>query len=115
VVSSYQQLIDNVATAGALVVALNLLTMGLGFGLARIFGLPTTQAVTITFEVGVQNLALSFAINFNMLMRPDLAVAGLLYAAIMPATALAFVSIGRRLIAREEHTAAAAGVRAVSR
>jgi BASS family bile acid:Na+ symporter len=115
VVSSYQQLIDNVATAGALVVALNLLTMGLGFGLARIFGLPTTQAVTITFEVGVQNLALSFAINFNMLMRPDLAVAGLLYAAIMPATALAFVSIGRRLIAREEHAAVAANVRAVSR
>jgi BASS family bile acid:Na+ symporter len=115
VVSSYQQLIDNVATAGALVVALNLLTMGLGFGLARIFGLPVTQAVTITFEVGVQNLALSFAINFNMLMRPDLAVAGLLYAAIMPATALAFVSIGRRLIAQEEHAAATASVRAVSR
>lgn len=101
IVSSYQQLIDNVATAGALVVSLNLLTMALGFGLARVFALPMTQAVTITFEVGVQNLALSFAINFNMLQRPDLAVAGLLYAAIMPATALAFVSIGRRLISQE--------------
>ncbi|MGH9254739.1 MAG: bile acid:sodium symporter family protein [Vicinamibacterales bacterium] len=104
VVSSYQQLIDNVATAGALVVALNLLTMALGFGLARVFGLPMTQAVTITFEVGVQNLALSFAITFNMLMRPDLAVAALLYAAVMPATALAFVSIGRRLISAEQRT-----------
>jgi predicted Na+-dependent transporter len=71
--------------------------------------------VTITFEVGVQNLALSFAINFNMLMRPDLAVAGLLYAAIMPATALAFVSIGRRLIIREQRTVAAADVGIVSR
>ncbi|HEY5616945.1 MAG TPA: bile acid:sodium symporter family protein [Vicinamibacterales bacterium] len=101
VVSSYQQLIDNVATAGGLVVALNFLTMGLGFGLARLFSLPMTQAVTITFEVGVQNLALSFAITFNMLKRPDLAVAALLYAAIMPATALAFVSIGRRLISQE--------------
>lgn len=112
VLSSYQQLIDNVATAGALVVALNLLTMGLGFGLARVFGLPVTQAVTITFEVGVQNLALSFAINFNMLNRPDLAVAGLLYAAVMPATALAFVSIGRRLIAAEQRAPAAAAARA---
>jgi len=101
VVSSYQQLIDNVATAGGLVVALNFLTMGLGFGLARLFSLPMTQAVTITFEVGVQNLALSFAITFNMLKRPGLAVAALLYAAIMPATALAFVSIGRRLISQE--------------
>jgi hypothetical protein len=33
-----------------------------------------------------------------MLRRPDLAVAGLLYAVVMPATALAFVSIGRRMI-----------------
>lgn len=102
IVSSYQQLIDNVAAAGALVVSLNLVTMALGFGLARLFGLPMTQAVTITFEVGVQNLALSFAITFNMLQRPDLAVAALLYAAIMPATALAFVSIGRRLIEADQ-------------
>ena len=108
VVSSYRQLIDNIGTAGALVVALNLLTMGLGYGIARAFALSTKQAVTITFEVGVQNLALSFAINFNMLQRPDLAVAGLLYAAIMPATALAFVSIGRRWIEADERARRAA-------
>jgi len=107
VISSYQQLIDHIGTAGLLVVVLNLVAMALGYGLARGFGLPVKQAVTITFEVGVQNLALSFAINFNMLQRPDFAVAGLLYAAVMPATALAFVSIGRRLIAREEAAAPA--------
>ena len=107
VISSYRQLIGNIGTAGTLVVALNLLTMGLGYGLAKTFRLSTKQAVTITFEVGVQNLALSFAITFNMLQRPDLAVAGLLYAAVMPATALAFVSIGRRLIAAEEQAAGA--------
>lgn len=107
VISSYRQLIDNIATAGALVIALNLLTMGLGYGLAKTFRLSTKQAVTVTFEVGVQNLALSFAITFNMLQRPDLAVAGLLYAAVMPATALAFVSIGRRLIAAEEQAVGA--------
>ena len=109
IVSSYQQLIDNVATAGAVAVALNLLTMGLGYGVARLFGLPIAQVVTITFEVGIQNLALSFAITFNMLGRPDLAVAGLLYAVIMPATALAFVSIGRRLIRAEEAVPARSG------
>jgi len=105
VVSSYRQLIDHAATAGGLVIAMNLLTMGLGYGLARLFALPAAQAVTITFEVGVQNLALSFAINFNMLQRPDLAITGLIYAAVMPATALAFVSIGRRLIAAEARAA----------
>jgi BASS family bile acid:Na+ symporter len=110
IVSSYQTLIEHVATAGALVIGMNLLTMGFGYGLARLFRLPTAQVVTITFEVGVQNLALSFAITFNMLSRPDLAVAGLLYAAVMPATALAFVSIGRRLL--EADRAAAAPARA---
>ena len=107
VASSYRQLIEHAATAGGLVIAMNLVTMGLGYGLARLFSLSAAQAVTITFEVGVQNLALSFAINFNMLQRPDLAITGLIYAAIMPATALAFVSIGRRLITAEEHAAAA--------
>lgn len=101
VISSYRDILDHFATAGTLVLAMNLLTMALGYGLGRAFKLPITQIVTITFEVGVQNLALSFAITFNILERPDLAVAGLIYAAVMPATALAFVSIGRRLIERE--------------
>ena len=101
VVSSYRDILDYFATAGALVVAMNLITMGLGFGLARLFRLPLPQVVTITFEVGVQNLALAFAITFNILGRPDLAIAGLIYAAVMPATALAFVSIARRLLDRE--------------
>jgi BASS family bile acid:Na+ symporter len=91
---------------------MNLATMALGFGLARMFRLPTTQAVTITFEVGVQNLALSFAITFNMLNRPDLAVAALLYAVVMPATALAFVSIGRRLIESEQRVPTTVDARA---
>ena len=107
VISSYRQLIDHAATAGLLVATMNLASMGLGYGVARLFGLPVRQAVTMTFEVGVQNLALSFAINFNMLNRPDLAVTGLTYAAIMPATALAFVAIGRRLIEADERSAAA--------
>jgi len=101
VISSYQDLLNYAATAGGLVVLMNLLTMGFGYGLARAFKLPLPQVITITFEVGVQNLALSFAITFNILQRPDLAIAGLIYAAVMPATALGFVSVARRLLAKE--------------
>lgn len=100
VVSSSEQIRDYWASAGALVIAMNLLTMGLGYGLAKAFGLPMPQVVTITFEVGVQNLALAIAIAFNILQRPDLAIAALIYAAVMPATALAFVSVARRRIMR---------------
>jgi len=107
VISSYQDLLEHFATAGLLVLIMNVSTMALGYGLAKAFKLPIPQVVTITFEVGVQNLALAFAITFNILQRPDLAVAGLIYAAIMPATALGFVSIARRLLPSPGHSAAA--------
>ena len=112
VASSYQQIIDYIAVAGLLVVAVNVLTMLLGYGLARVFGLPMTQVVTITFEVGIQNLALALAITFRMLNRPDLAVAALLYAVVMPATALLFVSVARQWIERDAAGAPAAASRA---
>lgn len=98
VVSSYREILDNYAAAGALVVTMNVATMALGYGLARLFRLPVEQVVTITFEVGVQNLSLALAIAFTILGRPELAVAGLIYAAVMPATALAFVAIARRML-----------------
>jgi len=107
VVSSYEVLFENIATVAGLVVTMNILTMAMGFGVAKLFKLPLTQVITITFEVGVQNLALSFAITFNILQRPDLAVAGLVYAVVMPATALGFVSIARRLLAKQDGEAEA--------
>ena len=67
--------------------------------------MPMPQVVTITFEVGVQYLALAFAITFNILQRPDLAVAALIYAVIMPAAALGFVAIARCLLADEVEVA----------
>ena len=108
VISSYQDILEYFAVAGLLVIAMNIITMGLGYGIARWFKLPLTQVITITFEVGVQNLALSFAITFNLLQRPDLAIAALIYAAVMPATALGFVSIARRLLDRQERETAQA-------
>ena len=107
IISSYQDLLEHFATAGPLVVVMTLLTMGFGYGTAKFFGLPMPQVVTITFEVGVQNLALAFAITFNILQRPDLAVAGLIYAVIMPAAALGFVAIARRLLVDERQVARA--------
>jgi len=107
IVASYREIVDHFAAAGALVVTMNVLSMALGYGLARLVRLPTTQVVTLTFEVGVHNLALSYAITFTLLKRPDLAATALLYAVVMPATALGFVAIAKRLIAADERRAAA--------
>ena len=108
VVSSYREVLEYFAVAGALVIGMNILTMALGYGIAKAFKLPLTQVITITFEVGVQNLALAFAITFNILRRPDLAIAALIYAAVMPATALGFVSVARRLLEQQDRQSAAA-------
>ena len=106
VLSSWETIVNEIASVGLLVITMNLLTMGLGYGLARLFRLPTPQVVTITFEVGVQNLALAFAITFNILQEPALAVSALVYAAVMPATALIFVRIARRMLAADAQAAA---------
>ena len=108
VLSSWEVIRAEITTVGLLVITMNLLTMGLGFGLGKVFGLPAPQIVTITYEVGVQNLALAFAITFNILQNPDLAVAALIYAAIMPLTALIFIRFARRLIESEQATQVAA-------
>jgi BASS family bile acid:Na+ symporter len=107
IISSYQHIFAHFATAGPLVVVMTLTTMGFGYGVARVFGLPMPQVVTITFEVGVQNLALAWAITFNILERPELAVAGLIYAVIMPAAALGFVAIARQLLTSKKAVAGA--------
>lgn len=107
IISSYQHIFEHFATAGPLVVVMTLTTMGFGYGVARVFGLPMPQVVTITFEVGVQNLALAWAITFNILERPELAVAGLIYAVIMPAAALGFVAIARQLLTSKKAVAGA--------
>lgn len=104
VVSSIEEIRTNFATVGLLVVVMNVFTMALGFGVAKAARLPVEQVVTITFEVGVQNLALALTIAFAILARPEFATAALIYAAVMPATALVFVVIGRRLIARTATT-----------
>ena len=124
IISSYEDLLAHFMTAGPLVIVMTLVTMGFGYGAAKVFNLPMPQVVTITFEVGVQNLALAFAITcillrpdlaqnlalafaitFNILQRPDLAVAALIYAVIMPAAALGFVAVARRLLAGEGEVA----------
>lgn len=68
--------------------------------------------MTITYEVGVQNLALAMLITLTLLQRPDLAVAALLYAVVMPATALLWLPYAKRIIEREYGSAEAVPVAA---
>jgi BASS family bile acid:Na+ symporter len=87
---------DNVASfflqVGGVSLALNLLTMALGFGLATIARLdfPSTKAISI--EVGIQNgtLAIAIASAPTMLNNPNMAIPAAIYSLIMFATSAAF-------------------------
>lgn len=97
-ISSWREVLGNFVQAGLLVAALNLLSMAMGYGLARAAGLPGSQQVTLVYEVGVQNISLALLVTLTLLEDPTLAITSLLYAVIMPVTALAFLRVAPRLI-----------------
>ncbi|MEM6368742.1 MAG: bile acid:sodium symporter family protein [Myxococcota bacterium] len=78
---------------------LNLLTMGLGFGVSRLAGLTQPEAICITIESGIQNGTLAIVIATSILQRGDLALPGACYSLIMFATGgamMAYFGTGRR-------------------
>jgi BASS family bile acid:Na+ symporter len=101
-IDSYDAIRENFLQAGLLVVSLNLLSMGMGYGLARRFELPISQVITITYEVGVQNLSLALLVTIVILESPLLAITTLLYAVVMPVIALGFLAIARRMLIAQE-------------
>lgn len=54
--------VGNLPTLGPALIALNLLLLGLGLGLARAVGLTWNQSKTISIETGVQNATLGIAL-----------------------------------------------------
>ncbi len=103
-VSSYELILMYFLQASLLVVGLNISSMLMAYGLARGVTLTTSQSITITYEIGVQNLTLALLITLTLLQDESLAITTLLYAAVMPATAMAFIAVARQMLIREELT-----------
>jgi len=104
-VSSYEIIRENLLAAGLLVLALNLLSMGMGYGLGRAFSLKLKQAITLTYEIGVQNISLALLVTLTLIGSQTLAITTLLYAVIMPTTALALIAISHKLFAAADDSA----------
>jgi len=78
--------------------ALNLSSMGLGFILARAAGLPLPQVISITYEMGVQNIAVAMPVAYTLLGKPELATVALVYALLMKVTALGLLVYARSAV-----------------
>lgn len=68
---------------GPAAILLNALTMGIGFGVAILAGLPTRQRVTISIESGIQNGTLALGIALGLLESPRIAVPAVVYSLLM--------------------------------
>jgi BASS family bile acid:Na+ symporter len=86
------------AQAGPAALALNLVTMFVGYSLARSFGTNERQSFTISLESGIQNGTLGIAIATSPLMlnNPEMAISPAIYGLLMFFTAGILIFISRR-------------------
>lgn len=99
-------LAQSFASVGPAALALNAMTMLLGFSVARVLGLRWSQRVALPIEVGIQNgtLAIALASSPLLLNNPTMAIPPAIYSLIMLVTAPLFgfwlnARIGRRTCA----------------
>lgn len=83
--------------AGLTALALNVLSMAMGYGLAKLARLNIEQTISITYEVGLQNLSLALVLANTILMKPEFAAVTLVYGFFMKFSALGFMAYSKRL------------------
>ena len=77
-----------------IVTALNILTMGMGYGLAKAFGLNLKQGLTIAIESGIQNGTLTISLAVITLNQPDFAIIAAIYSLVMYALSTVPIYVG---------------------
>ena len=77
-----------------IVTALNILTMGMGYGLAKAFGLNLKQGLTIAIESGIQNGTLTISLAVITLNQPDFAIIAAIYSLVMYALSTVPIYLG---------------------
>jgi BASS family bile acid:Na+ symporter len=96
VVKNWTVLRDNFGTLAPFAIALNLLMLAIGFGMARLARLSRQQSVTLGIETSVQNATLAMVIASTVLKQDQMAVPGALYGVLMYAGGLLFAWLMRR-------------------
>lgn len=96
VLKNWAVLRDNFGTLAPFAIALNLLMLAIGFGMARLARLSRQQSVTLGIETSVQNATLAMVIASTVLKQDQMAVPGALYGVLMYAGGLLFAWLMRR-------------------
>jgi BASS family bile acid:Na+ symporter len=97
VLQDVENLPSHFRQAGLSMLALNVLTLWMGYTVARLFRLPLKQAIAIAIEGGIQNGTLAILIASTILKQPAMSIPAAVYSLIMFATGAFMVYyFGRR-------------------
>ncbi len=86
-----------IVQAGIAALLLNVICMSMGYGMSKFAKLNTDQTISITYEVGLQNLSLALVLANTILGMPDYAAVTLIYGFFMKFTALSFMAYAKKL------------------
>lgn len=84
--------------AGPATLALNLVTLGLGYGIAKLAGLNFRQGLTIAVESGIQNGTLGITIAATLIVNSVMTIPSAIYSLIMFGTAALVILVGNKRV-----------------
>ncbi|MFT5891998.1 MAG: BASS family bile acid:Na+ symporter [Dokdonia sp.] len=102
VLKKKEDIIPYLQQAGIATLALNLVTMIIGFATAKIAKLNSSQSITIAIESGIQNGTMAIAIASGILLNENYAIAPAVYSLIMFVTSGLVIGIGIKMANRTE-------------
>ncbi|MEO3769098.1 bile acid:sodium symporter family protein [Micromonospora sp. B9E7] len=106
VLGERENIADYFVAVGLAVLAFNLLSLAIGYGVPRLAGVDRSAATAAGFEIGIHNstLAITIALSPALLDSTQMAIPGAVYGIVMFFTAAAFGYLVTRVGARSTAT-----------
>lgn len=107
IAANRETIANNFADLAGVTIALNLSTMAMGYGLARLVKLDGAQMRTIAIESGIQNGTLAIVIGTTILKHQEIPLPGGIYSLVMFVTGALMMCLGSWQYKREARPAPA--------
>ena len=95
-------LVEYFVLSGPAALALNVITISLGFGLATIFRFNLRQKFTLAIESGIQNGTLGILVALSILKSSTMSIPPAIYSLIMFGTGFIMIFMGTKLLPKQK-------------